>query len=43
MVYLYKNEKNGQIKKEKKKRTNVQKKGSTEIWTANLLITSQVP
>ncbi len=35
--YLYKNEKNGKIKKDKKK------KGSAVIQTANLLITRWVP
>ncbi len=38
MVYLYKNERNDQIKKEKKKKEE-KKKCSAEIQTANLLIT----
>ncbi len=41
MVYLYKNEKNGQIKNLKKKK--VKKKVSAEIQTADLLITRQSP
>ncbi len=40
MVYLYKNEKNGQIKKEKKKE---KRKSSAEIWTAKQLNTRWAP
>ncbi len=44
MVYLYKNEKNHKIKKEKTKRKDKEKrKGSAKIQTANLLITRRVP
>ncbi len=40
MVYLDKNEKNGQIKKEKKKE---KRKSSAEIWTAKQLNTRWAP
>ncbi len=39
VVYLYKNEKNDQIKKKKKEKS----KSSAEIRTANLFITMQAP